>query len=505
MGCAAGFVEMAPLSGRGVREPVEGCHRRCCPRTPTPPPSPPPPPTAPSDDRKVNCKRLPKFYEGVATAKLQDYLTTELKLPTPPDPGAEKQHMLGLIPTDTYRFNMSYRKLKVGSVKLVGCLYEGRKAGALWLDSLDAYHKLAKSVRNKADALGDSVLGSLGGAVGASDGAYQDFKEWHAGWKHGLAAKAAAKAKGTLRERFFPDAIRVEVSDIEFEVQYAYSTYNALGVHLCSGPITVTGHGSLWFDDLSLKEKDLEAMVGGLGRPLSCGGDIKLDDLQVGGICSFVSSQYKDGFARPDLLGMACNGFEAVNHNPFSDGWHWVGPGERPAGLVGKVQEFTKKSCGSVDYDMNRRCMFTDGWEQAFNLLPMLEGLGAANPSFDSEAYAQVGDKAKLCRAEGASCHVWDCCGVNGELKPMWCNPFASGQIGSIGKARCVVCEEGVETGSKEFPGTLVACDATQLNALGKDGGDKVALQAAQIAANLEADRIKSSMAYVPADDARVR
>jgi hypothetical protein len=110
-----------------------------------------------------------------------------------------------------------------------------------------------------------------------------------------------------------------------------------------------------------------------------------------------------------------------------------------------------------------------------------------------------------LCRAEGASCHVWDCCGVNGELKPMWCNPFASGQIGSIGKARCVVCEEGVETGSKEFPGTLVACDATQLNALGKDGGDKVALQAAQIAANLEADRIKSSMAYVPADDARVR
>ena len=40
-----------------------------------------------------------------------------------------------------------------------------------------------------------------------------------------------------------------------------------------------------------------------------------------------------------------------------------------------------------------------------------------------------------LCRAEGASCHVWDCCGVNGELKPMWCNPFASGQIGSIGKA----------------------------------------------------------------------
>lgn len=151
----------------------------------------------------MNCKRLPKFYEGVATAKLQDYLTTELKLPTPPDPGAEKQHMLGLIPTDTYRFNMSYRKLKahlppappgapraavpaprsrlrigrrwksgetapaplprsqVGSVKLVGCLYEGRKAGALWLDSLDAYHKLAKSVRNKADALGDSVLGSL--------------------------------------------------------------------------------------------------------------------------------------------------------------------------------------------------------------------------------------------------------------------------------------------------------------------------------------------------------
>merc|ERR1719375_976359 len=80
-----------------------------------------------------------------------------------------------------------------------------------------------------------------------------------------------------------------------------------------------------------------------------------------------------------------------------------------------------------------------------------------------------------LCRAEGASCHVWDCCGVNGELKPMWCNPFASGQIGSIGKARCVVCEEGVETGSKKFPGTLVACDATQLNALGKDGGDKVA------------------------------
>jgi len=214
MGCAAGFVEMAPLSGRGVREPVEGCHRRCCPRTPTPPPSPPPPPTAPSDDRKVNCKRLPKFYEGVATAKLQDYLTTELKLPTPPDPGAEKQHMLGLIPTDTYRFNMSYRKLKVGSVKLVGCLYEGRKAGALWLDSLDAYHKLAKSVGNKADALGDSVLGSLGRAVGASDGAYQDFKEWHAGWKQdGLAAKAAAKAKGTLRERFFPDAIRVEVRE----------------------------------------------------------------------------------------------------------------------------------------------------------------------------------------------------------------------------------------------------------------------------------------------------
>lgn len=87
----------------------------------------------------------------------------------------------------------------MGSVKLVGCLYEGRKAGALWLDSLDAYHKLAKSVRNKADALGDSVLGSLVPGL--------------QGVARGVAAKAAAKAKGTLRERFFPDAIRVEVRE----------------------------------------------------------------------------------------------------------------------------------------------------------------------------------------------------------------------------------------------------------------------------------------------------
>ena len=87
----------------------------------------------------------------------------------------------------------------MGAVKLGGCLYEGRKAGALWLDSLDAYHKLAKSVGNKADALGDSVLGSLVPGL--------------QGVARGVAAKAAAKAKGTLRERFFPDAIRVEVRE----------------------------------------------------------------------------------------------------------------------------------------------------------------------------------------------------------------------------------------------------------------------------------------------------
>lgn len=55
-----------------------------------------------------------------------------------------------------------------------------------------------------------------------------------------------------------------------------------------------------------------------------------------------------------------------------------------------------------------------------------------------------------LCRAEWASCHVWDCCDTSGDGKPMWCNPHSGGTVAGVGKARCVVCENGIETGHGE-------------------------------------------------------
>lgn len=97
-----------------------------------------------------------------------------------------------------------------------------------------------------------------------------------------------------------------------------------------------------------------------------------------------------------------------------------------------------------------------------------------------------------LCRAEWASCHVWDCCETAGDGKPMWCNPQSGGTVAGVGKARCVVCENGIETGHGEGSGE--ACDVSQKNAYGKDGVDEVAAEAAQVAANLEASRVKGSM-----------
>jgi hypothetical protein len=52
-----------------------------------------------------------------------------------------------------------------------------------------------------------------------------------------------------------------------------------------------------------------------------------------------------------------------------------------------------------------------------------------------------------LCRAEWASCHLWDCCETSGDGKPLWCNPHSGGTVAGVGKARCVVCENGIETG----------------------------------------------------------
>eukprot|EP00967_Tisochrysis_lutea_P092604 scaffold133630_cov39-Tisochrysis_lutea.AAC.2 len=42
--------------------------------------------------------------------------------------------------------------------------------------------------------------------------------------------------------------------------------------------------------------------------------------------------------------------------------------------------------------------------------------------------------------------------------------------------------------------GSGEACDVSQKNAYGKDGVDEVAAEAAQVAANLEASRVKGSM-----------
>jgi len=101
-----------------------------------------------------------------------------------------------------------------------------------------------------------------------------------------------------------------------------------------------------------------------------------------------------------------------------------------------------------------------------------------------------------LCRAEWASCHVWDCCESAGDGKPMWCNPQSGGAVAGVGKARCVVCENGIETGNGDGSGEV--CDVTQKNAYGKDGVDEVAAEAAKVAMNLEAGRVKGSIQAPP-------
>jgi len=93
-------------------------------------------------------------------------------------------------------------------MKLIGCRYEGRESYA-WEAFIDGFHDLGYTLTG-IDRL-DSV-----------------------------------------RSKYFPDSIRVEVSGIEWTERMLYEV-RSLGIYMGGGNVSVAGEGSMWFDDLSIE------------------------------------------------------------------------------------------------------------------------------------------------------------------------------------------------------------------------------------------------------------
>uniref|UniRef100_A0A7S3SIT2 Uncharacterized protein n=1 Tax=Strombidinopsis acuminata TaxID=141414 RepID=A0A7S3SIT2_9SPIT len=92
--------------------------------------------------------------------------------------------------------------------------------------------------------------------------------------------------------------------------------------------------------------------------------------MDIGGVWHGMESFYlKNGINRPDMQGIACDGKEAVNHNPFSSGWEWLGPGPRMKGVRQQLMDFLQSRCTKPGTPLAQQligqCWFMDGWSLA--------------------------------------------------------------------------------------------------------------------------------------------
>jgi hypothetical protein len=110
---------------------------------------------------------------------------------------------------------------------------------------------------------------------------------------------------------------------------------------------------------------DIYAGKGGAGGPISCTTDMAVTELRIGGVWHGMEPFYMEGgMSRPDMQGLVCDGHETVNHNPFTTGWEWLGPGPRMIGVRQRMMDAMQKRCAEPGTSLARRivqqCWFVD-------------------------------------------------------------------------------------------------------------------------------------------------
>lgn len=148
--------------------------------------------------------------------------------------------------------------------------------------------------------------------------------------------------KTHFQARYLPDTLQMEFTGVRFTVTVQYDVQQ-LGIHTGSGIATLTGTGSVWLDDISLR---LEDIAQDQGRSMGCGGDISIEQLEFHGDYHHTEGLFTgEGIQRPDIIGYVCDGYETRNNNPFATGWEWVGPGEQEPGLRNRVARYIQSKC----------------------------------------------------------------------------------------------------------------------------------------------------------------
>ena len=115
-------------------------------------------------------------------------------LPTPPNPGVEVNR-LGLM--ELHRYNMSLTSLELGEITLTGCSYAGRG-------------------RSRLEA-----------------------------WTGVIPDRPLAADGVSIKERYLPDSIRLEVRGIRWTSTMRYHVQE-LGIPLGGGEATFSGKGRMW-------------------------------------------------------------------------------------------------------------------------------------------------------------------------------------------------------------------------------------------------------------------
>jgi len=263
------------------------------------------------------CDELPSVFVAVAMVSVGEYTNASLMQLAAPNTGVER-NVIGFV-MSIVRYNMSLLALTIDRAWLWGCEGDSRDPPS-WLDVLAVYVPDMSS------------------------------------WRYGHVS--------SMKVRYLPDTIRVDLTGVRFTVSMRYDVHQ-FGVHAGSGFATITGVGSLWLDEISLRLVDV-----GEDNAVSivCGGDIAIDALVFDGDYHATEGLFMGGgIQRPDLIGYICDGFETRNHNPLATGWQWLGPGEPTIGLRARVAGYIKTVC-SAPTRLERacgRCVLPYAWPVA--------------------------------------------------------------------------------------------------------------------------------------------
>lgn len=254
----------------------------------------------------------------------------------PPPEGVEVNTYA--LTTNVYRANNTLESFSYEGIKLYGCERDGIERERSWFERL-------------LDATPDA-LSDVWGVAPAS-----------------------------VKDHYLPDAIRMEVTGVRFTGTLKYHV-TQLGIPAGSGDLRYEAGGTIVYDDISIRMSDIEADRGAAGRPVRCGGTVQMMSLNYTGPYHGSEWMYMGNSPlRPDMMGFICDGHETENHNPLSTGWHWVGPGPPPTGLLAKSRESLQEKC-ALATPVERLlgfCVFPWAWPQAMvRLAEMRPGAATA-------------------------------------------------------------------------------------------------------------------------------